>query len=571
MLNMASASYGLAEELALSPAILASIQELEDRISDLFDPSKYRTSDRPGEGLSIAEIAETKQKAGVEIDVVFGEKHKEAFEVSYGLIITRMPLQVIDDKGQHLSGDALIEFLSEPLPYEAVLDGLEEILAFCQKQAIPPIPLSEISIHTEKFRTQKLVAKEVESLREKILVEWPPMIENYYNPISKCDAKTVEERSGLMVEQLLSQAFRLGSLIGMFSIFLKGKLAPSTDPEFRQNSYRIDFLLQRMSIPVNIEEFRQLVVNHKMYGNDQQHEMGPTIGDRYYYEVFSKTERLLSCFYGNLVSNLFTLGYRWGELEPFLNFVTSSLAELDESINDDWDRSYVSAQISKYQTQLRQLPISESILQTADEAFGKWRDPESDPEAIQQAGEFLVANLNEIILTDVIKRTAAQGAVVPHQFEHLAPYLSEFLADNPDYEKNVLVMMRFRDTEHFLEITDVIRNVLGGRGMRALRADDKDYTGDLWTNVCVYLLGCKYGIAVFEEIDEREFNPNIALELGFMIANGKRVLILKDQRMTKLPTDIVGKLYKSFDTYHITSSVTKELKKWLYDLGLGAP
>jgi hypothetical protein len=66
--------------------------------------------------------------------------------------------------------------------------------------------------------------------------------------------------------------------------------------------------------------------------------------------------------------------------------------------------------------------------------------------------------------------------------------------------------------------------------LSVLRADDKDYTGDLWENVCLYMLGCRFGVAVFEEIDQREFNPNVAFELGFMTAHGKRCPLLKDQR-----------------------------------------
>jgi nucleoside 2-deoxyribosyltransferase len=86
---------------------------------------------------------------------------------------------------------------------------------------------------------------------------------------------------------------------------------------------------------------------------------------------------------------------------------------------------------------------------------------------------------------------------------------------------------------------------------------------------CVsYILGSKYGIAVFEEIDEREFNPSVALELGFMLAQNKRCLILKDRRMPRMPTDIVGKLYKEFDTYDITASITAAVESWIRDIGL---
>ena len=100
-----------------------------------------------------------------------------------------------------------------------------------------------------------------------------------------------------------------------------------------------------------------------------------------------------------------------------------------------------------------------------------------------------------------------------------------------------------------------------------LRADDKDYTGDLWDNVCVYMLGCRFGVAVFEEIDVREFNPSVALELGFMLALSKRCLLLKEQRMTQMPTDIVGKLYKPFDSYNIPATISVAVAQWMRDIG----
>lgn len=99
--------------------------------------------------------------------------------------------------------------------------------------------------------------------------------------------------------------------------------------------------------------------------------------------------------------------------------------------------------------------------------------------------------------------------------------------------------------------------------MNAVRASDRDYTTSLWTNVEVYLTGCKYGIAVFEDIDVRDFNPNVALELGYMMGRGKRTLLLKEQRLRTLPADVVDRLYKPFDSYHIPTTVAAEVERWI--------
>ncbi len=161
----------------------------------------------------------------------------------------------------------------------------------------------------------------------------------------------------------------------------------------------------------------------------------------------------------------------------------------------------------------------------------------------------------------------AQGEL-PEAFRYLAEDLQAFLRDHPDPLTNVFLMMRFQGGPQYADITRAIRDEMKKYGLNVVRADDKDYTGDLWTNVCLYMLGCSRGIVVFEEIDVREFNPSVALEVGFMLARNKRCLILKDSRMAKMPTDIVGKLYKEFDSFDIDVSVRRSIRAWLHDLGL---
>lgn len=177
-----------------------------------------------------------------------------------------------------------------------------------------------------------------------------------------------------------------------------------------------------------------------------------------------------------------------------------------------------------------------------------------------------------VIATYVCDQWAERAKIerldLPEGFQHLSRFFPQFFGDHSNVDQNVFLMMRFRVGEQYEEITQILRREMGKYGLHVIRADDKDYTGDLWENVCLYMLGSTYGVAVFEEIDEREFNPNIALELGFMLALNKRCLILKDRRMSRMPTDIVGKLYKEFDTYNIEASVTRSVEAWVHDIGL---
>jgi hypothetical protein len=172
----------------------------------------------------------------------------------------------------------------------------------------------------------------------------------------------------------------------------------------------------------------------------------------------------------------------------------------------------------------------------------------------------------------LMERLRVEMVEIPEGYRHLRRFIASFLEDNPDIGHNVFIMMRFRDSDQYREIHETLRVVLEGHGLKALRADDRAYTDDLWDNVCIYMFGCTYGIAVFEQIDEPEFNPNVALELGFMLAHSKQCLILKDSRMREMPTDIVGKLYKEFDSYYIPDSIQKCVDRWIVrDLRLSSP
>ena len=102
---------------------------------------------------------------------------------------------------------------------------------------------------------------------------------------------------------------------------------------------------------------------------------------------------------------------------------------------------------------------------------------------------------------------------------------------------NVFVMMRYRSAVQFQQIEDAIRRASSEFGLTALFAKDRALVEDLWENIQIYMRFSRYGVAVFEEIDEREFNPNISLELGYMYAHNRRCLLLKDRRMPLMPTD----------------------------------
>jgi hypothetical protein len=157
-------------------------------------------------------------------------------------------------------------------------------------------------------------------------------------------------------------------------------------------------------------------------------------------------------------------------------------------------------------------------------------------------------------------------------FAKLNDSLKKFYADSArncdEYEKNVFIMTRFLKGNKTLEAIDqTIRSTLSSRGLYGHRADDRCYPDDrnLWDNVCTYMHGCKYGVAVLEDILKNEFNPNVALEYGYMRALQKPVLLLKELRFQPR-ADILGTIWEEFDVLNIEESISSALSRWMDDL-----
>jgi protein-tyrosine-phosphatase len=142
------------------------------------------------------------------------------------------------------------------------------------------------------------------------------------------------------------------------------------------------------------------------------------------------------------------------------------------------------------------------------------------------------------------------------------------LVDFPNPLSNVFLMMRFRKTKQHRDIGETISAILNEYSLNLLRADFRQYHDELWGNVQSYMNASHYGIAAFEQIDERDINPNVSLELGYMFGQHKQCLLLKEKRVPSLPSDLVGRLYREFDSYNIEQTVRDEVRQWLRDLGV---
>jgi hypothetical protein len=146
--------------------------------------------------------------------------------------------------------------------------------------------------------------------------------------------------------------------------------------------------------------------------------------------------------------------------------------------------------------------------------------------------------------------------------------LRRFRATHRKAGAHCFVMMRFGGTAAHARIERTIKDTLSKHGLVGLLARDREFHEDLYPNILTYMHGCDFGIAVFERLKTDEFNPNVALEVGYMFGLKKQVLLLKDQTLRALHTDLVGKLYKEFDPQHPAQTIPGQIDRWLTDKGL---
>jgi hypothetical protein len=124
------------------------------------------------------------------------------------------------------------------------------------------------------------------------------------------------------------------------------------------------------------------------------------------------------------------------------------------------------------------------------------------------------------------------------------------------------------------DIYVAVKDELDRHGLVARRADKKVYATSkrLWDNLCIYMLGCRYGVAILEDHVGDELNPNVALEYGFMKGLGREVVLLKERRFKHLRADLVGTIPKEFDigADHALDrrSIQDAVSNWLIDIGV---
>jgi len=167
--------------------------------------------------------------------------------------------------------------------------------------------------------------------------------------------------------------------------------------------------------------------------------------------------------------------------------------------------------------------------------------------------------------------TLLGGTAHPVIPPHLAPPdllhpVRAFLDEHP-FDNNVFGMTRFPDEDEedlVAPALDVAREVCAAHGLEFHLASDRQIVDDLWGNVTAHMWASRYGVAIFENRADRGLNYNLTIEVGGMLVMGRRTALLKDKSIAAMPTDLVGKIYKSIDLDRKVT-VKKALTTWIKD------
>lgn len=142
-------------------------------------------------------------------------------------------------------------------------------------------------------------------------------------------------------------------------------------------------------------------------------------------------------------------------------------------------------------------------------------------------------------------------------------------------EKTAFIMTSFAE-EHQETIKQII-DVLKKHNITPCLANKQggENYDELWPNIEVFIHGCDFGIGIYAddslfkgkgEIEGEEYkkririNPNMSQEVGYMLGLQKKVCILKNKELDKLPTDLAGKIYVEYEG---EDDLNNKLEEWL--------
>jgi len=151
--------------------------------------------------------------------------------------------------------------------------------------------------------------------------------------------------------------------------------------------------------------------------------------------------------------------------------------------------------------------------------------------------------------------------------------ISFFRVNNDPNIKHAFIMTSFeKNYEKAIEkaLEEVKKHYLVETHMANTNGEVSD---DLFANISGLMHCCDFGIGIFFDDSKKgnAINPNLALEVGYMLGIGKKICYLKDNSLPQLPVDLISKIYTKYKKTKTAKGkdipvMTDALMKWIQDV-----
>lgn len=130
------------------------------------------------------------------------------------------------------------------------------------------------------------------------------------------------------------------------------------------------------------------------------------------------------------------------------------------------------------------------------------------------------------------------------------------------------LIRKFEERKDRSILIQTVKNTFKENGLKLVDTLEHRFHNELWPNIKEYLDNCAFGVIVIDNFspqDNNRFNPNTFLEIGYLIALQKPILILLQNSLEKeLPADVKPFIYQTFDSEDRDSPTLKnKISQWI--------
>jgi hypothetical protein len=169
----------------------------------------------------------------------------------------------------------------------------------------------------------------------------------------------------------------------------------------------------------------------------------------------------------------------------------------------------------------------------------------------------LRVDVERALVAPVMTQEASPGTPDNWRDDGWKAAVERFERDHPG--QVALLLMRFDDTKVMEALRLAILDAMRRHGYEVVRADDCDYTGELWRNVELCMHCSQLVICVLEDIERRDCDANVMVELGYALGLNLRTLLLVERRLPPLPAVLRHRMMRTFDVHDITDSIERAI------------